>query len=90
MRLFIRLPELQGQLVTAGGCAEEKMPIACHAVGAIGVGQLEIPLIELIFGPIGLKSHPGFFSVSTLAESVSDVLAETTGPNDRLHGSPLS
>ena len=76
--------------MTVGGCAEENMSVAFHAVWAIGVGQLEIPLIELIFGAIGLKSHPGPFSVTTLGESVSDVLAETAGRNDRLHRSTLS
>lgn len=76
--------------MVVGGCAEEKMPIALHAVWTIGVRQLQIPLIELIFGAIGLQGHPGSFSVSTFGESVPDVLTKTTGRDDRLHGSTLS
>lgn len=76
--------------MTVGGCAEEETPVALHAVWTIGVRQLEIPLIELILGAIGLKSHPGSFSVSTRREALPDFFAKATGRNDRLHGSTLS
>lgn len=45
---------LEGQRMLVGGGAEEKIPVALHAVRAIGVGQLQLPLIELIFGAIRL------------------------------------
>ena len=76
--------------MTVGGCAEEEMPIALHAVWAIRVGQPEIPLIEMILGAVGPKSHPGLFSVPALGEIVSNFPAEATGCNECHHGSTLS
>lgn len=75
--------------MTIGGCAEEEIPVDLQAAWAIGMGQSEIPVIKLIFGTIGAKTHPGLFGVPMAGKVVSNFVAETTGGNECHHRSPL-